>query len=224
MFQAWSAPIPAPGPITYYTALAYTPFTSNYSIIYSGNATSCVVPYTIGTSICIRAATTAGIGPCSDRAYVSLPSATSSSQDYTTQPYFYVPLAVGGLLVLALLLFVYRYIQQWKLSRNPLVFTPPKPDSWEVAPSCVELGRKLGQGNFGTVYAAKARNVQPDLPGWTDVAVKMLNDDASVQDKKEFVAEANLMKKFSKPWHSNVRFYCNCCVYFYVIYCYCACR
>jgi hypothetical protein len=54
------------------------------------------------------------------------------------------------------------------------------------------------------VYSASAHNIAADLPGSTIVAVKMISGDATVEEKRSFVDEAVLMKKFSKPWHENV--------------------
>lgn len=61
-------------------------------------------------------------------------------------------------------------------------------DKWEVPRDSIELTRKLGEGNFGTVYEGlwtqEERSVQ--------VAVKTLK--AETSDSEEFLKEAAVMK------------------------------
>ncbi|WAR11683.1 IGF1R-like protein, partial [Mya arenaria] len=71
-------------------------------------------------------------------------------------------------------------------------------DEWEIPKEKVVLNRKLGEGAFGTVYGGEA---QIDEDGWTAVAVKTLKVDSSVQEKVDFLSEAELMKRFQ---HHNI--------------------
>ncbi|XP_039764436.1 uncharacterized protein LOC120636932 [Pararge aegeria] len=71
------------------------------------------------------------------------------------------------------------------------------PDRWEVPRERVVINRKLGAGAFGTVYGGHAL-----LGGaWRAVAVKALKAGASTEEKLDFLAEAETMKRFE---HKNV--------------------
>jgi hypothetical protein len=147
----------------------------------------------------VRAVTSAGEGPYSSPSTVT--ATVQNNDQIASQPYFYAPIAGGVLLLLLIVLVV---IKRYRRRPPAEVFVKPKPDEWECEPSQIILGRKLGEGNFGVVYSASAHNIAADLPGSTIVAVKMISEDATVEEKKSFVDEAVLMKKFSKPWHENV--------------------
>ena len=56
----------------------------------------------------------------------------------------------------------------------------------------------LGQGNFGVVIKAEAKNIIPEEESST-VAIKVLKEGANDQTKKEFFREAALMQEFSHP-------------------------
>lgn len=71
-------------------------------------------------------------------------------------------------------------------------------DEWEIPREKVVLNRKLGEGQFGTVYGGEA---QIDEEGWVAVAVKTLKVGSTVQQKLDFLSEAELMKRFS---HQNI--------------------
>ncbi|KAH3769941.1 hypothetical protein DPMN_171220 [Dreissena polymorpha] len=72
-------------------------------------------------------------------------------------------------------------------------------DEWEIPKDKVVLNRKLGEGAFGTVFGGEA---QMDDDGcWTAVAVKTLKVGSTVQEKVDFLSEAELMKRFS---HHNI--------------------
>ena len=141
--------------------------------------------------------TVVGAGPLSDQSID-----VTSNSNVTKQPFFIIAI-VSGVAGLFLIIIIVLRIRR-RRHNEAGGFDKPKPDEWEYDPIGLTLGMKLGEGNFGIVTAATAMNVQRDLPGATLVAVKMCNDKATVQDKKDFIAEANLMKKFSKPWHQNV--------------------
>lgn len=74
---------------------------------------------------------------------------------------------------------------------------PAAPDSWELPRERVVINRRLGTGAFGAVYGGHAL-----LDGvWTAVAVKTLRAGATVDQKLEFLSEAESMKRLR---HENV--------------------
>ncbi|XP_075929150.1 insulin-like growth factor 1 receptor isoform X2 [Petromyzon marinus] len=70
------------------------------------------------------------------------------------------------------------------------------PDEWEVGRDKILLLRELGQGSFGMVYEGMARGVIKDETE-TRVAVKTVNEGASLRERIEFLNEASVMKSFS---------------------------
>lgn len=70
------------------------------------------------------------------------------------------------------------------------------PDEWEVAREKISLCRELGQGSFGMVYEGLAKGVVKDEPE-THVAVKTVNESASMRERIEFLNEASVMKEFN---------------------------
>lgn len=71
-------------------------------------------------------------------------------------------------------------------------------DRWEVPRDCVVINRKIGEGAFGTVYGGE---VYFDESGWVAVAVKTLKIGSSVEEKLDFLSEAEMMKRFD---HQNI--------------------
>lgn len=70
------------------------------------------------------------------------------------------------------------------------------PDEWEVPREKITLLRELGQGSFGMVYEGIAKDiVKGELE--TRVAVKTVNESASLRERIEFLNEASVMKGFS---------------------------
>lgn len=69
-------------------------------------------------------------------------------------------------------------------------------DEWEIPRDKVVLNRKLGEGAFGTVFGGEAF-----LDGrcWVAVAVKALKIGARVDEKIDFLSEADIMKRFKHP-------------------------
>ncbi|XP_024135066.1 insulin receptor b isoform X2 [Oryzias melastigma] len=84
-------------------------------------------------------------------------------------------------------------------SPNPEYFSANDmyvPDEWEVPREKITLLRELGQGSFGMVYEGIAKDiVKGDLE--THVAVKTVNESASLRERIEFLNEASVMKAFS---------------------------
>ncbi|XP_064650829.1 insulin-like peptide receptor isoform X2 [Lineus longissimus] len=73
-----------------------------------------------------------------------------------------------------------------------------EPDEWEVDRDKIKLIRELGQGSFGMVYEGVGSGLKsesdPDKP--IPVAVKTVNESASMRDRIEFLNEASVMKAF----------------------------
>ncbi|XP_029378614.1 insulin-like growth factor 1a receptor isoform X1 [Echeneis naucrates] len=70
------------------------------------------------------------------------------------------------------------------------------PDEWEVAREKITIYRELGQGSFGMVYEGIAKGVVKDEPE-TRVAIKTVNESASMRERIEFLNEASVMKEFN---------------------------
>ncbi|XP_058484720.1 insulin-like growth factor 1b receptor [Solea solea] len=84
-------------------------------------------------------------------------------------------------------------------SVNPEYFSAAEmyvPDEWEVAREKICLSRELGQGSFGMVYEGLAKGVVKDEPE-TRVAIKTVNESASMRERIEFLNEASVMKEFN---------------------------
>uniref|UniRef100_A0A7N8XMZ2 Tyrosine-protein kinase receptor n=1 Tax=Mastacembelus armatus TaxID=205130 RepID=A0A7N8XMZ2_9TELE len=67
---------------------------------------------------------------------------------------------------------------------------------WEVAREKITMHRELGQGSFGMVYEGIAKGVVKDEPE-TRVAIKTVNESASMRERIEFLNEASVMKEFN---------------------------
>uniref|UniRef100_A0A3B1J7U9 Tyrosine-protein kinase receptor n=1 Tax=Astyanax mexicanus TaxID=7994 RepID=A0A3B1J7U9_ASTMX len=84
-------------------------------------------------------------------------------------------------------------------SPNPEYLSPDEvyePDEWEVPRDKISLLRELGQGSFGMVYEGIAKDIVKGEPQ-THVAVKTVNESASLRERIEFLNEASVMKAFS---------------------------
>uniref|UniRef100_H3D2Z2 Tyrosine-protein kinase receptor n=1 Tax=Tetraodon nigroviridis TaxID=99883 RepID=H3D2Z2_TETNG len=84
-------------------------------------------------------------------------------------------------------------------SVNPEYFSAAEmyvPDEWEVAREKISLSRELGQGSFGMVYEGLAKGVVKD-EAETRVAIKTVNEAASMRERIEFLNEASVMKEFN---------------------------
>lgn len=78
----------------------------------------------------------------------------------------------------------------------PFVCAVYVPDEWEVPREKITLLRELGQGSFGMVYQGIAKDIVKGDPE-TRVAVKTVNESASLRERIEFLNEASVMKAFS---------------------------
>uniref|UniRef100_A0A8C3AJ66 Tyrosine-protein kinase receptor n=1 Tax=Cyclopterus lumpus TaxID=8103 RepID=A0A8C3AJ66_CYCLU len=84
-------------------------------------------------------------------------------------------------------------------SVNPEYFSAAEmyvPDEWEVAREKITMHKELGQGSFGMVYEGIAKGVVKDEPD-TRVAIKTVNESASMRERIEFLNEASVMKEFN---------------------------
>uniref|UniRef100_A0A6Q2ZD67 Tyrosine-protein kinase receptor n=1 Tax=Esox lucius TaxID=8010 RepID=A0A6Q2ZD67_ESOLU len=71
-----------------------------------------------------------------------------------------------------------------------------QPDDWEVGRDKINILRELGQGSFGMVYEGVAKDIVKGEPE-TRVAVKTVNESASLRERIEFLNEASVMKGFT---------------------------
>uniref|UniRef100_A0A8C4N3W1 Tyrosine-protein kinase receptor n=1 Tax=Eptatretus burgeri TaxID=7764 RepID=A0A8C4N3W1_EPTBU len=70
------------------------------------------------------------------------------------------------------------------------------PDDWEVSRDKISILQELGQGSFGMVYEGVSHGVV-DSEGDTRVAVKTVNEGATLRERIEFLNEASVMKSFN---------------------------
>ena len=99
-------------------------------------------------------------------------------------------------------------------------YLPPPADEWEFPRNRLLVKEEIGTGEFGSVHKGQissgillsstaqlahwnAGTIQ-DLPAKAVVAVKMCRNEISLADIKDFFGEIEVMKRFSKPFHSNV--------------------
>ncbi|XP_034038276.1 insulin receptor a isoform X2 [Thalassophryne amazonica] len=69
-------------------------------------------------------------------------------------------------------------------------------DEWEVPREKIVILRELGQGSFGMVYEGISKDIVKG-EAETRVAVKTVNESASLRERIEFLNEASVMKAFS---------------------------
>ncbi|NXM84234.1 INSR protein, partial [Oenanthe oenanthe] len=94
------------------------------------------------------------------------------------------------------ILTLWRGREDAQLRAAPLCPTVYVPDEWEVPRDKITLLRELGQGSFGMVYEGIAKDIVKGEPE-TRVAVKTVNESASLRERIEFLNEASVMKGFS---------------------------
>lgn len=68
------------------------------------------------------------------------------------------------------------------------------PDEWELERSKVKIGASLGQGSFGMVYEGEAKDLFYTDKKPLKVAIKTVNNNATIQDRISFLNEASRMK------------------------------
>lgn len=69
------------------------------------------------------------------------------------------------------------------------------PDEWEVSREKITVIRELGQGSFGMVYEGLAMGLVAEGEE-TKVALKTVNELATMRERIEFLKEASVMKAF----------------------------
>lgn len=69
------------------------------------------------------------------------------------------------------------------------------PDEWEVSREKITVIRELGQGSFGMVYEGLALGLVAEGEE-TKVALKTVNELATMRERIEFLKEASVMKAF----------------------------
>nr|XP_045615701.1 uncharacterized protein LOC123768923 isoform X1 [Procambarus clarkii]XP_045615702.1 uncharacterized protein LOC123768923 isoform X1 [Procambarus clarkii]XP_045615703.1 uncharacterized protein LOC123768923 isoform X1 [Procambarus clarkii]XP_045615704.1 uncharacterized protein LOC123768923 isoform X1 [Procambarus clarkii] len=72
-------------------------------------------------------------------------------------------------------------------------------DEWELPREKVVINRTIGEGAFGTVYGGECQF--GDTAPWMAVAVKTLKVGSTVEEKLDFLGEAEMMKRFA---HKNI--------------------
>ena len=82
---------------------------------------------------------------------------------------------------------------------------PPAVDDWEVPRSRVQFLEEIGSGEYGKVHKAIVTGKLREFKVKTMVAVKVNSSEIAISDLKEFLAEADIMKRLSNPHHPNVR-------------------
>ena len=78
---------------------------------------------------------------------------------------------------------------------NLVIAKPYEPDdNYEVAKESVELSNEIGTGNFGKVFEG---TLKMSDGGSKSVAIKTVNEDASLEESTNFLNEASIMKNFN---------------------------
>ncbi|XP_067105721.1 insulin-like growth factor 1 receptor isoform X1 [Osmerus mordax] len=140
------------------------------------------------------------------------PVAFYVTQHERYESYLYIVIFVPLAVVLAICLLITTYFVVSKkrnsdrlgngvlyASVNPEYFSAAEmyvPDEWEVAREKITMNKELGQGSFGMVYEGMAKGVVKDDPE-TRVAIKTVNETASMRERIEFLNEASVMKEFN---------------------------
>ncbi|XP_077331658.1 insulin receptor [Lithobates pipiens] len=154
-------------------------------------------------SVRVRATSLAGNGSWTQTTYFHVP-------DQHTPPSSILKILVGPVIILVIFIIVLTVcmIQKKKdaegptgplyASSNPEYLSASEvyiPDEWEVPREKIILLRELGQGSFGMVYEGIAKDI---IKGEAEVrvAVKTVNETASLRERIEFLNEASVMKAF----------------------------
>ncbi|KAJ4937084.1 hypothetical protein JOQ06_001668, partial [Pogonophryne albipinna] len=152
----------------------------------------------------IRATSLAGNGSWTNPTYFYVQDASD--------PLYAVKIVIGPIICFVLLLFVagagfvmFKKSQTQGpsgpiyASSNPEYLSAAdvyEEDEWEVPRDKINILRELGQGSFGMVYEGIAKDIIKG-EGDSHVAVKTVNESASLRERIEFLNEASVMKAFS---------------------------
>eukprot|EP00092_Neocalanus_flemingeri_P012194 GFUD01013149.1.p1 GENE.GFUD01013149.1~~GFUD01013149.1.p1 ORF type:complete len:740 (+),score=179.76 GFUD01013149.1:57-2222(+) len=158
----------------------------------------------------IRWQTLDGMKPLDDTKECGILSILATKLDIECQ----LAITIGFIIGFAILLFIIfilflvfkrRYELKMKATEDRMralgLLTPMSVltlDEWEIPRDRVVINRKLGEGAFGTVYGGESFF---DEKGWVAVAVKTLKPGSSVEEKVDFLSEADMMKRFD---HRNI--------------------
>uniref|UniRef100_A0A8C3RX14 Tyrosine-protein kinase receptor n=1 Tax=Chelydra serpentina TaxID=8475 RepID=A0A8C3RX14_CHESE len=114
---------------------------------------------------------------------------------------FYVLLTVMPIVLMVLItcLVVFVFFYYKRRSVTPLGAGEGRelyiPDEWEVSRDKITVIRELGQGSFGMVYEGIAQGIEKEDEE-TKVALKTVNELATMRERIEFLNEASVMKAF----------------------------
>nr|XP_026654961.1 insulin receptor-related protein [Zonotrichia albicollis] len=145
----------------------------------------------------VRATSLAGNGSWTGlvKFYILGPAEEESSS-------FYVLLTVTPVVLMVLIsclaVFVFFYNKKSHSDGDGAIPTPPTvymPDEWEVSREKITVIRELGQGSFGMVYEGVALGLVTEGEE-TKVALKTVNELATMRERIEFLNEASVMKAF----------------------------
>ncbi|KAI5098214.1 insulin-like growth factor 1 receptor precursor [Silurus meridionalis] len=158
-------------------------------------------------SVRVRATSLAGNGSWTEPVFFYVPQ---SQKAYDNMVYLAITLPIIVLILFITLIVTIIFVKKKRnsdrlgngvlyASVNPEYFSAAEmyvPDEWEVAREKITLSRELGQGSFGMVYEGIAKGVVKDEPE-TRVAIKTVNESASMRERIEFLNEASVMKEFN---------------------------
>ncbi|XP_077114794.1 insulin receptor-related protein isoform X1 [Ranitomeya variabilis] len=155
----------------------------------------------------IRVTSLAGNGSWSEPIVFFVPGPKETQSEN-----FYLILKVLPILLLLIIaclaLFIFFYNRKGKndgypigalyASVNPEYFSASEmyiPDEWEFPRENITIIKELGQGSFGMVYEGEARNIAKEETV-TRVALKTVNELATMRERIDFLNEASVMKAF----------------------------
>ncbi|XP_067044403.1 fibroblast growth factor receptor 1-like isoform X2 [Acropora muricata] len=101
------------------------------------------------------------------------------------------------------------YGQKKLLINDPVAMNPTfsGDQEWEIPRGNLNIEKVIGHGAFGVVSRGLAWSV-PGKPGWTVVAVKSIQEDASEREKRDLLSELALLKNLDPHPHVIQLFGC----------------
>eukprot|EP00051_Salpingoeca_urceolata_P025905 m.472057 g.472057 ORF g.472057 m.472057 type:complete len:1128 (-) comp20381_c0_seq2:136-3519(-) len=188
---SWSAPDPLPGIVLWYELRSTQGFR-----LYLGLGDEYVLHsalVSVVTSVRIRVATVAGVGPWSPDAV---------RQDAATS--FSVPIAhivAACILAVATVLGAGLVVLRRRAeARTALLLAHA--DHWEIDPALVVRKAKLGSGAFGEVVLGVLQSSKGSKT--TKCAIKCCRPRAKQKDQEDLLREIAIMKRFCGIYHENV--------------------
>ncbi|KAL9980660.1 hypothetical protein ACROYT_G009272 [Oculina patagonica] len=146
----------------------------------------------------------------------ALPTTASNPSNRLSTLTIVVISVCGGVIAVLIGLAGSCYI--WKKRRNRVLRiknsnkVQEKNDKWEVKSDDVTICEELGQGAFGKVCKGimKVSSLEKKASSKITVAVKMLQENATPEQKNDFFDEINLMKAVGS--HKNIVSLIGCCI------------